>query len=344
MNANLVNASDQRLPLKDIVPLDTPLSIRLGPIIACNFKCRYCLYGSNPSALEQTYGQDRVMNMDTYHKAIDQMVQFPQKIKSLILCGIGEPLLHPQIADMVAYAKDAGVAHKTEIISNGSLLTHDMSDQLIAAGLDSLRISIQGLSSEKYRQISEVEMNMERFVEQIRYFFTHRTNTKLYVKIMDAQLDSESDRQRFFNMFGDFCDTIGIEHLVPMVNDIDYGTMKTVFSQSKYGSLVNTHVSVCPFPFYTMDIVPSGEVYPCCIETDTPVKPINLHQKSLQSIWNEDQHRFQLLQLKRTKQGIPKCNKCPCGIYSIQAEDILDAHTGEILERYARQEKGSEPR
>ena len=39
---------------------------------------------------------------------------------------------------------------KVEIVTNGILLTKEMSDRLINSGLDRLRISLQGLDEEKY--------------------------------------------------------------------------------------------------------------------------------------------------------------------------------------------------
>ena len=54
-------------------------------------------------------------------------------------------MLHPDIASMVKYAKKANVADCVNIISNGSLLTKEMSNALIDAGVDNIRISLQGL-------------------------------------------------------------------------------------------------------------------------------------------------------------------------------------------------------
>ena len=90
---------------------------------------------------------------------------------------------------MVAMAKEAGIAERIEIISNGQLLTREMADNLIAAGLDTLRISLQGLSSEKYRSVGGVDLDYDKFVENIRYFYSHKRETQLFVKVMDVSLD-----------------------------------------------------------------------------------------------------------------------------------------------------------
>lgn len=74
------------------------------------------------------------------------------KLKLLVFAGLGEPLLHPQIAEMAAYAKKREVAGTVRIITNASLLTHKMSDSLIEAGLDSLKISLQGVTEEAHHK------------------------------------------------------------------------------------------------------------------------------------------------------------------------------------------------
>jgi GTP 3',8-cyclase len=209
-----------------------------------------------------------------------------------------------------------------------------MSDSLIEAGLDSLRISIQGVNSEKYRQVTGIGINVEKMAAQIRYFYEHKYETKLYVKIMDAQLDSEADKQRFFDLFGDICDNIGVEHLVPMSNDIDYSSMKNDFEQSKYGNNIDKGIKVCPFPFYTLDVIPNGDIYPCCYETDPPIIYGNVNTRSLADIWLHEQRNFQLLQLKSNKQNISKCSSCPLAVYCMQSEDIMDGSIKEILKRY----------
>ena len=59
-------------------------------------------------------------------------------------------MLHPNIAEFVSYAKKADVADRIEVVTNAVALTPAMSDKLIDAGADRLRISINGLSDEDY--------------------------------------------------------------------------------------------------------------------------------------------------------------------------------------------------
>jgi MoaA/NifB/PqqE/SkfB family radical SAM enzyme len=65
--------------------------------------------------------------------------------------GFGEPLAHPELVNMVARAKSAGA--RVEMITNGTLLTPEISRQLIAAHLDRLWVSLDGAKPESYADI-----------------------------------------------------------------------------------------------------------------------------------------------------------------------------------------------
>ncbi len=65
--------------------------------------------------------------------------------------GLGEPLLHPDIVEMVALAEELGA--RTELITNGLLLDQEMAEGLVQAGLDTLVISVDGASPEAHAGI-----------------------------------------------------------------------------------------------------------------------------------------------------------------------------------------------
>jgi len=44
----------------------------------------------------------------------------------------------------------------------------------------------------------------------------------LYIKIVDTALDGKEDERRYYDIFGDICRTIAIEHVVPIQSGVDY--------------------------------------------------------------------------------------------------------------------------
>lgn len=210
----------RRNRLADDILLDTPYAITIFPIYACNFRCNYCIH-SLPRNKRVHVANEPIMDMGLYKKCIDDLKAFPRQLKALHFAGLGEPLLHPQIAEMVDYAVKNEVAEVVDIITNGSLLTNELSEKLIAAGLNKLRISLQGLNSEMYQEMSGVDIDFEQFYQQLMYFYQHRQACSVYIKILDVSL-KEKREQEFLEKFGGIADNIAIERLCPLLDDIDY--------------------------------------------------------------------------------------------------------------------------
>ncbi len=85
-----------------------------------------------------------------YQKLIADLKAFPEA-KTIAFAGLGEPLLHPKLPEMIRLAHEQGL--RTEVTSNAMLLTPAMALQLIDSGLDQFSVSIDGASSDTYENI-----------------------------------------------------------------------------------------------------------------------------------------------------------------------------------------------
>ncbi|MGD9158490.1 MAG: radical SAM protein [Desulfobacteraceae bacterium] len=332
MNAERINGQSvggKRTRLAEVIPLATPFLVQIFPAYVCNFKCSYCIH-SLPKKDRGFIADKTIMDFDLYKKCIDDLVQFPQKIKMLRFAATGEPLLHPQIAEMIKHAKDKKVGESLEIVTNASLLTKELSDDLIDAGLDWLRISIQGLSSQKYKAICGVDIDLDEFTENIRYFYKNRKECKVYIKIIDCALE-ENEEEKFYDIFGSICDKIAIEHLNPAVPEIDYTKLSdTPLTITQNGNAVQ-NAEICPQPFYMLQINPDGNIVPCC-SMQTAFVCGNAEEESIFDAWNGGKFKkFQLAMLKNKKNYI--CKKCEVYKFGMFEEDVLDGRGYAIIER-----------
>ena len=158
-----------RALLEPRLPLPAPWVVQIFPVYACNFRCRYCHF-SIPQSRRPFVTRVAAMDMGLYTKCVDDMAGFAEKPRVLRFVGMGEPLLHKDLAAMIAYAGGRKVAGRTELLTNASLLDENMADGLIGAGLNRLVVSLQGTSAAKYREISGVDLDFDRFVRRLRYF------------------------------------------------------------------------------------------------------------------------------------------------------------------------------
>src|SRR5215470_14081026 len=119
-----------------ITTLTLPRSIYIEPTSRCNEFCQQC-----PRTL-LSREDDRDLTYDDFRKIVDQ---FPI-LERVVLHGLGEPLLNKELPRMVAYLKARG----TYVLfnSNGIALTAKRGQQLIDAGLDEYRLSMDGASCE----------------------------------------------------------------------------------------------------------------------------------------------------------------------------------------------------
>ena len=328
-----IDLNTARTELYRQLPLETPFSLHIFPSFHCNFHCNYCLHSMSNEELGKKGFTRQFMDFGIYKKAIDDAQKFHGNIKALIFAGHGEPLMHSEISEMVSYAKQTEKFERIEIVTNGSLLTHELSDRLIEAGLDRLRISLQGVNEEEYRTVSGVKLDFKKFVEQIGYFYEHKVNTEVYIKIIDVAMKNSSEEELFREIFDPISDITAIEYAIPFVKEIDYSNIGTLSEKCKQGHKRASHI--CSMPFYMLVLNPNGDVVPCC-STDVPVIFGNIRDQSLTDIWNS---KFRELILKRQLKGveqIPICQDCIVPSFGLQEGDYLDGHEEELLQKWKR--------
>jgi len=116
---------------KGIVSRDHPVLVHMIPTRRCNLSCRYCNEYDTTSppvpVKELTRRVDLLANLGT----------------SIITQSGGEPLLHPDLEEVIAQVRGHGIV--AGLITNGYLLTADRIKRLNKVGLDHLQMSIDNV-------------------------------------------------------------------------------------------------------------------------------------------------------------------------------------------------------
>ncbi len=333
--------------LRDVVPLLQPFTILLEPTERCNFKCNYCIHstrGQKGGTYEAEGYEQRNMSWNLFTKIARDIMDFPAPVKHISISGLGEPLVHPQLPEMISHLRSAGFMERISIYTNASLLTPKVSDRLIHAGISEVRVSIQGVDDEAYKDTCGISGVLERIVENVRYFFEHKNNDQiLYVKIIDAALRNDSERDIFMNMFGDICDYIFVEHLVSsqrQMHEINFERDKSRGSIN----LINQSVAyrrICPVPFYYLQIAADGAVTPCGVVAFPKKLAVgNVNNSTLPEIWNGSNHIMALRQrLEHGSDSIEACRGCSQRYTIASPVETIDDHTEEILARLLKLEQ-----
>ncbi|QHI71946.1 radical SAM/SPASM domain-containing protein [Aminipila terrae] len=317
---------NERLTLADIVPLDTPLSIQVEPSSACNFKCKYCYRQVDP----EKYKTSNMLSFDTFKKLIDDVKGFNRPLKSLMFAKIGEPTLNPELPRMVRYAKKSNVVLSTKIITNGSMLNPEFNLDLIDAGLDVLRISIQGLTDAEYRDVCGYNLNMEKFLANIKHFYEHKKQCKVFIKILDTMIKNR--KEDFFNIFGNVCDEISIEHEIP-ARDPKQEDFENIINMM--GEKIQYDVICCPLPFYSLNLEVNGDIEICTVRLGEESLLGNVNYNNIVDLWKSDRmNAFRRMQLKGERFTHKICRRCTAPSFCLQSRDCIDDKREELLKWY----------
>ena len=103
---------------------DVLRKIYVEPTTRCNLNCLTCVR----NVWQEPPG---TMEWPVFETLIRGLKDFPEA-QTMAFSGTGEPLLHPRIADMVRMAHERGL--RTEVTSNGLLLTRELVVALLDAG------------------------------------------------------------------------------------------------------------------------------------------------------------------------------------------------------------------
>ncbi len=324
---------DDRVRLADSVPVDTPFTLNVFPSEVCNFRCCYCAQSLGKEKLREEYGlQGQMMSIETMELAVRQSKEFPHRYKLVSFMGHGEPLCNKRLPDMIYCVKNGGIADRIDIITNASLLTPEFSDRLLEAGLDVLRVSLQGINSESYRNTCGVNIDFQRFYENLAYFYkaSRATGCKLYVKTMDVSLkDGETDR--FYELFGGISDRMYIDKVKPVYDKVSYTEEQNDISVDRYGNRHERRI-VCPQPFYMLSLWPDGDVAPC--DALYKANPLgNIYDTSLAKMWLNKNHKdFCVCHLSGGRFFHEKCSRCCAPDDVAHKEDILDGDREKLLQ------------
>jgi MoaA/NifB/PqqE/SkfB family radical SAM enzyme len=134
-----------------------PVCLYLETTNRCNLPCTTC-----PRTFEELEPAAN-MSWDLFRSIVDQ---YPA-IARVVLHGVGEPLMVPNLPRMIRYLKDRG----TYVLfnTNGTLLNERRGRDLIASGLDELRVSLDAAEPVAFKAVRGKDA-FDRIVKNVREF------------------------------------------------------------------------------------------------------------------------------------------------------------------------------
>lgn len=278
-----------------------PLRIWLEPTNVCNLKCPVC-----PQSTDKKSPRGN-MPIELYCKIIDEIADHVYDIN---LSHRGESLFHPNICDMIAYAHERGI--RTRIHTNGTILTPELSKQLIQSGLDFLSFSFDGFSKADYES-SRVGACYDETLKNIQTCLTIKQELNSQTPFTVIQV-IQTDNSPFREMIKE--KESFLSHFQALPLDKLY-----IKDPHNWGGIIenetatrlsqNQEYSPCTFCWYAITILWDGTVVPCPQDFFAVLKMGNLKETSLKEIWRGEKmvslrNKF----VSRMIDSVTPCNVC----------------------------------
>jgi len=266
---------------------DFPLHLDIESTNACNLRCPMC--GRN-------WMKEKIGYIDwgLFKKIIDEATKY--YLPSIKLNYRGEPLLHPDIAKMVKYAKEKGIL-EVQFNTNGVLLTEEKAEKLIDAGLDRIIFSFDAANKKTYEKIRKGS-DYEKVINNIKNLVKIRNGKKLKRPLMRVQMVKMSENEKEVEDF--------IKMWLPIANRVNVST-----ERKPLGTKKKIEHFACPQIWQRLMICWDGEARMCCGDWYGEINLGNVKKMALHEIW----HGKKISEIRKIhSEGkfneIPVCSRC----------------------------------
>ena len=140
--------------------------IEMRPITGCNLNCIFC-------SVDMEKGmRDFVVNVDYLVKEFEKLAALKLKEVSHIEAHInaqGEPLLYSPIVELVRKVSKIKGVDVVSIDTNGTLLTKELIDDLVDAGLTRFNVSLNSFNQKVANKLSERSYPLNNVIDMCKY-------------------------------------------------------------------------------------------------------------------------------------------------------------------------------
>jgi len=308
------------------VKMSLPDTLQIEPTVLCNFKCKHC---PNSEINLKDKSKARHIELSLFKKIVDEV----PTLKEIKLQGLGEPLLCPQLKEMMAYGHSKGI--QFNIISNGTLVSSKLEE--IMPFLTRFVISFDTLDQQKADK-NKLGLNVERCKSDVREMvhLMQKVNPQCTVGITTVvtqeSLDEIPEIMHFANEMGvDYAGFVAVENW-STPKEFSYSESceyvaeaRKVVSMDKIRALYDERgytfqlgiqdfsprKSNCYWMFDSAYITYDGYMTPCCLRPNHWVYNFgNVKESHFKDIWNGEKAReFRRTHLLRTPNEL--CDRCP---------------------------------
>ncbi|NIM19140.1 MAG: radical SAM protein [Candidatus Latescibacteria bacterium] len=301
------------LKLISYFPFDVvyPSVFMIEPTNICNGLCPLCPIGVDSDDRKKGY-----LQYETFIRLVDEIKDIA---KLIIMNFAGDPILHPRIGDLIAYAENNGI--QTIIGTNGTI---DKAEELIRAGASEILFSLDGASEEtyhKYRNYKD-DKGFEEIVENLRKLVVKKSeigNGKTNIVLQFVVFKHNEHEIDDIVKLGDNIGVDAVDLKPVCLNDFFDDSLDELIKkylpkdQNHYIRRRNKFIlkkpPLCSFVFHETEILWNGDVTICCYDYDGGYVIGNISDEGgFKKIWKSKKYRE--MRRKIVNSELELCRKC----------------------------------
>jgi hypothetical protein len=263
-----------------------PRIVRIETTNACNAACTICPHRMMTRPVKS-------MSEALFRRVADECAA--EGCREVHLHNFGEPLLDRDLPARIRYIKAGGHCW-VKVFTNGSLLTSALAAALVDAGLDELKVSLDGVSAADFERVrpplryAEIAANV---AEAVRVRDARQGRMRIIVTCV-----SSADRRQSTALLG------------PLAGRVCFSPLHDWAHGDRRGS--GTIRKPCSRLWRTLTVLSNGDISLCCMDFDGQVHLGCLETgATLKQIWRDRPYRAVRRLHRRAQQDhLPLCAAC----------------------------------
>ena len=279
-----------------------PLMVLPSVSNACNSRCLHCWYTANPELRKR----DGVTFMPEglLRRIVDEVAEHTDPRPLIRVTGTGEPFLMPSLTDLLVEAC-AGKGVRAAVITNGSLVTPERSERLIAAGIEAIECSVDAADKETYERVRR-GLKFDDILRNVEHMLAARDRLGASTKILVSVVDNpeQIDAAQVAAFWEERVDRVITRKY------LTYGQLsKDLYSKDTY--LPPEDRVPCPYPFERLVILASGQTTFCNFDVEDSFYMGNINDRTIEEVWRGRAFEaWRKLVVEGRFEEVPLCAKC----------------------------------
>ena len=273
---------------------DFPPYLQIEPTSICNYRCTFC-YQTDNEFNKRSTGFMGHMKLETFKLLVDQA---EGNIEFISLASRGEPLLCPDIKEMLAYTRDKFLNLK--INTNASLLDEQISHSILTSGVKTLVFSADAADENLYSKL-RVNGKLDKILANIKRFQEIRIKnypkSKIITRVSGVKISNQQNLDDMEKFWGSFVDQVAF---------VDYVPWENVY-QSKYSGIQTP----CSDLWRRMFVWWDGKINPCDVDYKSELSSGDIKNHNISELWKSNNYiNLRKKHIENLRTTVSPCNKC----------------------------------